>query len=289
MPNHPCNINSLRTHYLPLFLAFILFWLPIPNLSAEQLNLASTNTLLTSLITLAQDQGLYKEAGIELVLTPKETGELAIRSLLEQRADIAVVATAPFVKHALKNSNLQLIASFGHSDNEIKIAARRDHGISGPYDLRGRRIGTQPGIAFRLFLNRLLAKHGMSEDDITPIFMPASRLPAALSNGLIDAMSFSGPELRQSMELQEDNLLIISEPGMYTKSFNLVTTDEFLQTTGAKTLIPFLQALKEAERRMPHQPDEMTELLSKQLEQPTESVRIKLSDVQLKLSMDNQL
>lgn len=68
-----------------------------------------------------------------------------------------------------------------------------------------------------------------------------------------------------------------------------MTTDEFLHTARAATLIPFLQALHEAERQLTRQPDEMTELFSKQLEQPKENINYQLSEAQLRLSMDSQL
>ncbi|MEN8180609.1 MAG: ABC transporter substrate-binding protein [Pseudomonadota bacterium] len=272
-----------------LCLAFVLLWLSTPAFTAEHLKLANTNTLLTGLIRLADDQDLYTQFGIQLELEAKDTGEVAIRSLINKQADLAVVAGAPFVKHALNHPNLRLIATIGQCDNEIKLAVRKDRGIAGPEDLRGKRIGTQPGVAFHLFLDRLLIKHGMTEQDITPVFMPADRLPAALANGLIDVMSSREPYLSQALELQENNIRIISAPGIYIKSFHLVTTDEFLQTDRAKSLIPLLQALNEAERRLTHQPDEMTALLSKQLEQTPDEVKHQLHESRLRLSMDSHL
>ena len=132
-------------------------------------------------------------------------------------------------------------------------------------------------------------KYGMTEHDITPVFMPASRLPDALANGLIDAMSSHEPHHSQAISLLGENLHIITEPGMSIKSFNLVTTAEFLQTPRAKALIPLLQALNEAERRLTSQPDEMTALLSKQLEQTPEEVKHQLHEARLRLSMDSHL
>ncbi len=281
--NHPIRFTQI------VFMAFVLCWASLPGNAAEQLKLANTNGLLTSLVSLADDQGLYEEYGLQLELDAKDSGEVAIRSLIDKQADLAVVSTAPFVKHALKHPNLRLIATIGQCDNDIKIAVRKDQAIETPQDLRGKRIGTEPGTAFHLFLNRLLAKHGMTSDDITPVFMPAERLPEALANGLIDAMSTREPYLSQALAMLEDALHIIAAPGTYTKSFNLVTTDEFLQTQRAESLIPLLQALHEAERRLAHQPDEMTALLSKQLEQSPEAVKLRLHEARLHLSMDSHL
>jgi NitT/TauT family transport system substrate-binding protein len=283
----PSNI-SLRISR-SFFLILCLFCLTTPGLAASTIKLANTNSLLTSLIRLADDQDLYNQFGIQLELVDKATGEAALVSLLEQQADIAVISTTPFVKYALKHPNLRLIASIGQSNNRIKLVARKDRGITTAEDLRGKRIGTQPGGTVHLFLKRLLAKHGMTEGDITPVFMPADRLPTALANGLIDAICSPEPYLTQAMEQKPEDLRIISVPDMYIKSVNLVTTDEFLQTDRSKGLIPLLQALHAAEQRLAEEPEEMTALLSKQLEQSPDRVKDQLHEARLRLNMDSEL
>lgn len=272
-----------------LSLISALSWLCTPAFSAEQLKLANTHSLLTSLVTLASDEHLYDHFGVPLQIDVKESGEAAVNSLLSGEADLAVVAAIPFVKQAMKHPNLRMIASVGQSDNQIKIVARKDHHITRPEDLRGKHIGTQPGIAYSLFLDGLLEQHGMTRQDITPVFMPAQRLPDALANGLIDAMAVQEPYPVATSGLQQDDLLIISVPGIYVKSLNLVTTNEFLQSDRANSLIPVLQALYEAERRLTSQPDKMTELLSKQFETTPEAVRRQLHEARLTLSLDSHL
>ncbi len=289
MQNHLSDNKTCQRILLSSFLASALFWVCLPAVAAENLKLTHTNTLLTSLIRLADDQNLYEHFGIQLELDAKDTDEAVIRSLLGNQTDVAVLADASFVKYALKHPNLRLIANIGQSDNEIKIVARKDHGITTPDDLRGKRIGTQPGVVFHLFLGRLLMKHGMTRQDVTPLFMPASRLPGALANGLIDAMATREPYLSQALALEAENLQLISAPGIYTKSFNLVTTHEFLQSSRAKSLHPLLQALHEAEKRLESQPDAMTVLLSKQLDITLEEVKNQLHEVRLRLNIDNHL
>ena len=282
------NHKSLRISQI-LSLAIMSCLLSTPGFTAPSLTLANTNNLLTSLINLADAQDLYNQFGVQLELLTKDSSEAALRSLIEHRADIAVVDVTPFVRYAFKHPNLRSIASIGESDNHIRIAARKDRNISTPKDLRGKLIGTQPGGDVHLFLNRLLAKTGMSEQDITSVYMPAGRLPAALANGLVDAICSPEPTIDQAMAKQPEGLRIISTPGIYVKNFNLVTTSEFLQTDRAKALIPLLQALHEAEIRLTQHPEEMTALLSKQLGQSPDRVRQQLDEVRIRLTMDQEL
>jgi len=275
-------LNATRIPFT--LLALILVW---PTLAAPPLKLANTNSLLTSLISLADDQDLYDQFGLRLELTPEETETAALRSLLAGQTDLAVVAGAPFVKHALKHPNLRLIACIGQTDNTIKIATHREREIRVPGQLRGKRIGTQPGGTAQLFLQRLLQQQGLTERDITPVFMPEKRLPSALAKGLVDAITIRESQLSLARAQLPLDLHLIDAPGVYLESVNLVTTAEFLDSAQAESLIPLLQALHEAERRLSSQPTEMTALLSKQLAQNPDRVEHRPNEA--RLSMDGRL
>jgi ABC-type nitrate/sulfonate/bicarbonate transport system substrate-binding protein len=289
MSKNTPSLPSLSRKPWTRILALLTAILPLPALAAEPLAIASTTTLLTGLITLAEQQDLFTKSGVQVEVNSMPSGDAAIKSLINGQADLCIVSAAPFIKHEFDHPELRLIANIGQWDNEMKIAARQDHGINSPADLRGKRVGIQRGVAFHLFLNRMLMKHGMSEADIDPVYMPAERLPEALASGEIDAMSNSDPYLSKAEELLGDKLTLISMPGIYVNGFNLVTTTAFLESPRSRKLVPLLSALHEAEKMARQDPDGTSALLAAELNQPQEKLRQQLLEMQLRLSMDDQL
>ena len=176
----------------------------------------------------------------------------------------------------------------GESDNETHIVARRDRGIASVQNLRGKRIGVQPGTAFHYFLDRLLARNGMAESDVRLAPGKLEAFPGMLARGEIDAYVTREPFLSESRERLGGNALVLSAPGLMVKRFVLVSNVTTLKRRGA-AMQSLLKGLYLAERRARIDPASAVASLSGPLDVPAKDLRAQLAEARLSLTMDDHL
>ena len=99
--------------------------------------------MLGGLVFLAEQRQLFQPEGLAAEVRRYPSGKLALEALLRGEVTVAACASAPFAFAATEHSDLRILAVIATSVNEVKIVARRDHGIAQRGDLRGHKIGTQ--------------------------------------------------------------------------------------------------------------------------------------------------
>lgn len=256
--------------------------------AAEHLTIANAPTLLTGLLNIAQQKGYFSEQGLDVEIKSTKTGDAATRAMFSGDADVATIAETAFVFDCFREKDFSLFATIGSWDNEVKIVARTDRGIKNISDLRGKRVGTHPRISVHYFLSQALLKHGLTMDDIKPVFRKAGELPAALESGEIDAFSLREPFVTDASRRLKGNVRIFSEPGLYWKTFNLVALNKTLAARSG-ALQKLLHALHKAERLVKAKPLEAADILAAQLSRTPESITADLAQVKLRLGLESRL
>ncbi|MEO5341583.1 MAG: ABC transporter substrate-binding protein [Magnetococcus sp. MYC-9] len=248
--------------------------------AVERLLLANAPAFLTGLVTVAQAQGLFASHGLEVTVQNHPTGDEALLSVEQGKAEVATVAETAFVLHLFRQPDLRVVAAIGGWDNDVRILARRDAGITRPGDLRGKRIGTQQRLSTYFFLDQFLLKHGMSVADITPVFAKAPLLANALVAGEVDAISMRDPFVSQAQAQLGDLAVLFEEPGLYDKVFLLATREETLAAR-EQAISLLLEALLQAETFVRHHPDRARTML--QQAQPEAAVELERAWPNLRL------
>jgi len=160
------------------------------------------------------DEGLFRDAGLDLELSRDLPGVQSIPLLAGGKLDVGFVPLSPGVANAvLRGARLRIVAGREMAVttcNGHRIYVKRSaypNGIHDMRELRHKRIAISSATPMGLFcLDKLMEPVGMTRADIDIHAISSNdRLPALLSGG-VDAM-----------------LAISTEPSMLLQSLNLVT------------------------------------------------------------------
>jgi NitT/TauT family transport system substrate-binding protein len=256
--------------------------------AAESFRLGNNVTLINGLVTLALSHGDFKAQGLDFVEVPLATGPDGLKELQAGRVDAYTISDVSILSDLAKEPRLRILASLGEWDNETRLLVRRDRGIAKEADLAGKRIGVQKGTAFHFFLDRLLARSGLTEADITPVFMHSKDQPAALARGDIDALVGRDPFLGQAEALLGANTRLLDTKGLMVKRFILVTREDILRQRGS-AFIALFKALYQAEQRARADLAGTVAALCGPLKEAPASLRAQLAEARLSLSLDDHL
>jgi len=196
----------------------------------------------------------------------------------EGRADIATNSEMQILHGSAANPDLRII--FTVAECAYRIVARRSAGIATLSDLRGKRIGTQPGSSGDYFLQAMLGTAGLTPKDVTYVpFMartaaPVSLLPEKLRDGEIDAVALWEPQVARARRAVGDDAVEFCDPAVYTEKFNLCTTQANLDDPSMRPrIVAFVRALIDAAARLQAEPEEGWALVAKAADLDIETVR----------------
>ncbi|MDD2897944.1 MAG: NrtA/SsuA/CpmA family ABC transporter substrate-binding protein [Desulfuromonadaceae bacterium] len=212
-----------------------------------------TGGALPAIVAIAVDQGYFDREGLDVTIKPFLVGKNAIDDVLAGKSDVANSAETPVVIQSFQNDDLLILTSLRSTDNLSRIAARRDRGVRNITSLRGRRVGIASGIAPHYFLDLALAKYGMTEKDIVPVFMKIGDMQSALVSGAVDAIATINLVAYHSIEQLGEKGIILEEPGLCLNYSLLTSTKKFVNANPEKIsrLIRALLAAEQFRRQFP--------------------------------------
>lgn len=139
---------------------------------------------------IAEDQGFFADAGLNVTLVRFETGAQACAELLRGNLDIARTAEYVAVRNILSNQPLNILASDSKYDG-VLLAARKGSGIDSVTGLKGHRVGVNTDTVNYFYLSRLLERNGIDLKDITVVNGTQSQLVSFYNRREINAVVFS--------------------------------------------------------------------------------------------------
>lgn len=148
---------------------------------------------------IARDKGFFSDAGLDVHLVDL-TSIGASRRAFERGQVDGCGATLVEILMAADQGELrpQIAAVVDYSDGaDVVIGAG---GLSGPADLRGRRVAIEPGTLHIQVLALALASVGLGIRDVSLVSMPQNAMPAAFAEAQVAAAVCFPPE---SNRLQE--------------------------------------------------------------------------------------
>lgn len=190
----------------------------------------------------------------------------------EGLADIASHAETQLLRYSVENPNVRAIMSV--TEGNYEIIGRRSSGIASLADLRGKKIATLPYTSAGYFLGLMLAKEGMTLDDVVVVDdLDLPLMGEAIANGDVDALAIWEPESQEGAVAIGDDLISFSGEGIYREIFNLNTTAENLADPEKRGVIKqFLKAVISAREAMNANPARAQELVRQMSELPAEQI-----------------
>jgi NitT/TauT family transport system substrate-binding protein len=142
---------------------------------------------LSSLIWVAEDQGYFSQHGLKINVKLYGSGLAATKELVAGNADLATASEFVAASYILKGADLRIITTLSESD-DVKLVARRDHGIAQISDIRHKHIGVLRGSGGEFFLDLLMVLHNIPSQEVQKVDLPPSEQVGAISKGEVDAV-----------------------------------------------------------------------------------------------------
>lgn len=177
-------------------LVFLL--LAISGGATAKIRVGSSPVISSAGIYLAEDEGYFKEQGLDVEITDVANSG-APMTLLLSKNELEVGAgnlTSGLFNAALQGQQFKLVADKGHVEKDrdyIALIVRRDLIDSGKYkslkDLKGAKMGLTAldGVSQQIVAERFLKKAGLTEKDVTFVKLSYAEMNATLKTKGLDA------------------------------------------------------------------------------------------------------
>ena len=172
----------------------------------------------------AQEQGYYRNAGLEVEILPATPGEDPVRQVIEGKAEFGVGSTELLL---LRDQGLPLVVLaviFQHSP--LALMTLKEDGIQTIHDLAGRKVMIERGAAE---LHAYLRQEGIAADKFTRV--PHTFDVQALLSGAVDAMSVYVTDEPFALKQAGRDYLLYSPRAVGIDFYgdNLFTTEDFMR------------------------------------------------------------
>lgn len=230
------------------------------------LTLAAEMSLLPATVWVAEKKGYFKDNDINLTIQEFDSGRNALESMLNNKSiDISTVAQTPIVFNSFNDEPYVIFATMAYSLDDIKVLARKDHGITQASHIKGKKVGATKRSTGHYFLEGFLSHYGFDLGAVNLIDINASELANQLASGEVSAITSWEPHIsRAEKAIGKDNLTLMISPTPFRKDFFFTTSREFADTKSYQ-LERFLAALVEAENFIAANPEESKAIISKRL------------------------
>jgi NitT/TauT family transport system substrate-binding protein len=198
-------------------------------------------------VLLAAEEFYPGEARVRMGSIANLVGEPPVPGFGEEgEADLATNAETQALRYSVRHPDLRIVMTV--TEGLYRIVARRSAGIERVADLRGKRIATIEGTSSGYFLSRMLAREGLSFDDIEDVAMtPLSGMTEALARREVDAVVIWEPESENAAQVLGDDLVQFSGEGVYRELFNLNSTAGKLADPDTRaSIVRFIRAIIDA-------------------------------------------
>jgi NitT/TauT family transport system substrate-binding protein len=156
----------------------------------------------TAGLFLAQQDGYFKQAGLNVTIKPISVTPQAIPDL--QKGTVDIVAGANYVSFfqadETKHANLKVVVDGQScSDDTFEVLSGTNEGINSPVDLAGKTIAVNAlNNVQTLLINTALETAGVSPSSVKYVQVPFPEMGAALASHKVDAISAVEPFITEN-------------------------------------------------------------------------------------------
>ena len=246
-------------------------------------------------VFVGRDKGYFSRQQLALTVQCFTLGKQALQAVLDDKADLALVADVPFMFARANNEPIAIVATVFASRHTMALLGRRDRGILAPRDIAGKTLGTAIGTNAEYFLDKLLAMHAIPDAAVKIVALDPAGFGEALRSGRVDALTVWNPLLNRMQVEHGANGTVLMEPDVFVYRFLLVGKKQFLDAHPERVQ-RVLAALADAVATIQEQPADAQALIARavglqaqQLEASFHASDYALSlDQSLLLSLDDQ-
>ncbi len=223
----------------------------------------STPLEANTLLYVADQQNFFKNNGLKVTIKHYETGVAAIGDMLKGEVDIAVPSEFGVVRYVLQKKNICIMACY----DKVQIAAliaRKDRGIGGISDLKGKRIGLPRHTNAEFYLGRFFELNRMSLRDVNLKDGKLPQMMEAIISGEIDAVVLWEP-YRSQVENRLRDKVIVWPAQSSQPAFCVTVAGRDWLSKHPQTAERFLNAITQAEKYLDRHPAEAKTFIQQKL------------------------
>jgi NitT/TauT family transport system substrate-binding protein len=198
------------------------------SVAVTKVTIAVPTQINSALVHVASGQGLFLKAGLDVVTQPFELGIDALKSVIDGKADLAVVADTPVMFALLGGADIAVLAGISQGRRALAIVAHSDRGITQIQDLRGKSVGVTMGTNLPYFLDAMLQTHGVPSDKVNWADLRMDGLLSAFKAGRIDAAVVFQPFLTKLESEMGDRIKVFYGEDVYSFRFMLVGKPSYI-------------------------------------------------------------
>jgi NitT/TauT family transport system substrate-binding protein len=236
-----------------------------------KIKIADTNT--NPVFRVAKDKGFFKNHGIDAEIVNFASPAEGVNALFIKQVDVAYGADFP-VLNAVSKGGYSIIASAGQATDQAAAAWKlyvRDN-IQSAADLKGKNLSFIRGTFIPYLWDEYLKEQGVALGDVKLTGQGGfDEAFIALKQGDIDAAWVIGSALVDKLDALE-GVHELSDMSKTTVrlGMGLVSGDEFIKAN-PEGIGEFLAAVNEASAYVQANPDEVADLMFKEVKQPKEN------------------
>jgi ABC-type nitrate/sulfonate/bicarbonate transport system substrate-binding protein len=235
----------------------------------KTVRLAQNLSPISGVAIVAKQQGFFDQYGLNVEVSNFTSGKQCLETVVGGGADIATTAEAPTTAAAMAKQPIAFLARMEYSD--LKTLTLTSAEIGTIADLKGKKIGFTAGTGSEVYTMSVLAKAGLSPDDVELVNLRPQEMIPALASSSIDAYNTWEPHVSNGKKSMGDQVVQIDTSGIYSETFNIVTTTDYLKEE-PEVAENFLRALIDAEQWMKENPTDAIAVIAKTVEMKEEDL-----------------
>jgi NitT/TauT family transport system substrate-binding protein len=176
-----------------VFLFSVTVLYPNRSMAEEEVKIGYLGFVLALPTFVALEKGYFQEQGLKVTPTLFESGTIITDALITGRVDVqtgsAIIASWLAEQNMPGTYKIFIMYGAGKvpQDNTMALMVKKDSPLQGIADLKGKRMGTFPGIASIALAKAVLRNSFDPDKEITFIEVPPGNIIQALASGQIDA------------------------------------------------------------------------------------------------------
>jgi len=255
---------------------------------ADKVRIGDAGQEVFGLVYIAQDRGTFSQNGIEMEYRKYPLGKDALKDLLDDKIDLAMVYSIPVVTEISQGRELAILSTLHTSTEGMNLIGMRSKGISNSKDIKGKRIGLPMGTNAEFFLHVFLTNEGLKEDEITLVHVAPEKTLEALKSGEVDASVVWGSLISQAENQLGDQISMFGSD-VYTEVSLLVARKEFVENK-PEAAERVVRSLVEAKTYYEGNPMEAAAIVAAHVQNgKVNDVEDVLSRYEFRLKLDNLL
>jgi NitT/TauT family transport system substrate-binding protein len=182
---------------------------------------------------LAQQEGIYKEAGLNVTIVKGQGSGTTAKLVASGQAGLAYADAVSVMQLIAKGAKIKILATI-YQTVPNAVTALKSSGITKFSDLKGKTIAAPTGETPTAVFPILLAAQGLTEADVKIVPMPGTSMPAALMQHQVDAILGSTDGYDLILKDQGADLVdfVFADYGVSTVSTSIIASDSFLASNG---------------------------------------------------------